>query len=57
MMKHAKEDKLKHIQKNFARTNEFLNYKSNNMGETVMSSTIEKQENRAREINNLIDSE
>ena len=56
-MKHAKEDKLKHIQKNFARTNEFLNYKSNNMGETVMNSTIEKQENRAREINNLIDSD
>lgn len=56
-MSHAKKDKLNHIQKNFSRTNEFLNYKSDNMGEEVMNSTIEKQENRVTEISNLMKSE
>lgn len=55
-MSHGKRDKLSHIQKNFSRTNEFLNYKSNNMGEEVMNSTIEKQENRVTEISNLLKS-
>lgn len=55
-MKHVKNDNLNHLEKNFSRTNEFINYKSNNMGEDVMNSTIKKQENRVKEINNLTNS-
>jgi hypothetical protein len=56
-MNHAQKDKLNHIQKNFSRTNEFLNYKSNNLGEDTADSTIKKQERRVEQINSLIDKE